>query len=127
MIINPDARKNSSVDQPLYQFDKTPTQSNNHQIAKTSVQVSGGQTIIVNQEIRFSGYFNTVIRQHISSENSPKSRSFFRDLLELNEDTEISQLSFSLISPYESRLLIAWKRSKHAEQTNSETEKTSSA
>ena len=113
MIINPDARKNSSVDQPLYQFDKTPTQSNNHQIAKTSVQVSGSQTITVNQEIRFSGYFNTVIRQHISRENSPKARSFFRDLLELNEDTEISQLSFSLISPYESRLLIAWKRSKH--------------
>lgn len=113
MIINPDAEKNSSVNQPLYQFDKTPTQSNNHQIAKTSVQVSGSQTIIVNQEIRFSGYFNNVIRQHVSSENSPKARSFFRDLLELNEDTEVSQLRFSSISPYESRLLIAWKRSKH--------------
>ena len=113
MIINPDAEKNSSVSQPLYQFDKTPTQSNNHQIAKTSVQVSGSQTIIVNQEIRFSGYFNNVIRQHVSSENSPKARSFFRDLLELNEDTEVSQLRFSSISPYESRLLIAWKRSKH--------------
>ncbi len=113
MIINPDANETPFVNQPLYHFDKTPLQHNNQQIITTSVQVEENQTIIVNQEIRFFGHFNTIVRQHAPNQNGSKTEFFFRDLLELTDEIEISQLRFLPVNSYESRLIVNWRRPKH--------------
>ena len=113
MIINPDANETPFVNQPLYHFDKTPLQHNNQQIITTSVQVEENQTIIVNQEIRFFGHFNTIVRQHAPDQNGSKTEFFFRDLLELTDEIEISQLRFLPVNSYESRLIVNWRRPKH--------------
>ena len=110
MILNPDLVEPTAHQQPLYQFAKTPVQHNDEQQATTSIQILETKTIVVSQEIQFSGYFNRLVYRHTPDEDGPETRSFFIDLLELDESVEVDKLSFTRLNLFQSRLVIDWKR-----------------
>ena len=109
MILNPDLFEPTVHQQPLYQFAKTPIQHNNEQRATTSIQILETKTVVVSQEIQFSGYFNRLAYRYAPDENGPETRSFFIDLLELDESVEVDKLSFTRLNLFQSRLVIDWQ------------------
>jgi hypothetical protein len=109
MILNPDLVEPTAHQQPLYQFAKTPVQHNNGQRTTTSIQILETKTVVVSQEIQFSGYFNTLSCRHAPDEDGLETKSFFIDLLELDESVKVDKLIFTRLNQFQSRLVIDWQ------------------